>query len=379
MRFLAYLSSEAARPLSTRSRIYRTLYESSGFCSRQTLAQACAVSMPTMYQSLNELMDEGLVRYSGEGRSTGGRRAQGLDIVPDARIALGMAVTEDQLRLVAVDLRLQELAYRKLPFDLTGSLGKRENALPDIVEAFLSDAWLDPQRVLGVGITIPGILTPDHAGIFFAPTLGLRDVPLQELTQGLPYPVHVDNDGSASGHAECFVRGGRQNLAYLSLEDGVGGAVLMAGQPYEGDHARSGEFGHICVEPGGRLCSCGRHGCLEAYCSARRVEESFGVDVESFFRGVEAHDPAYENLLYDMLRHLATAINTIRMTLDCDVVLGGFFSEYLQPWLPVLRQYVLAGNPFAENADFVQLSVLRRHITPLGAALHFVREFVNSV
>lgn len=376
---MAYLSSEAARPLSTRSRIYRTLYESSGFCSRQTLAQACAVSMPTMYQSLNELMDEGLVRYSGEGRSTGGRRAQGLDIVPDARIALGMAVTEDQLRLVAVDLRLQELAYRKLPFDLTGSLGRRENALPGIVEAFLSDAGLDPQRVLGVGITIPGILTPDHAGIFFAPTLGLRDVPLQELTQELPYPVHVDNDGSASGHAECFVRGGRQNLAYLSLEDGVGGAVLMAGQPYEGDHARSGEFGHICVEPGGRLCSCGRHGCLEAYCSARRVEESFGVDVESFFRGVEAHDPAYENLLYDMLRHLATAINTIRMTLDCDVVLGGFFSEYLQPWLPVLRQYVLAGNPFAENADFVQLSVLRRHITPLGAALHFVREFVNSV
>ena len=371
------MRADAALPV--RSRIYRTLYESSGFCSRQTLAQACGVSMPTMYQSLNELMDEGLVRFSGEGRSTGGRRAQGLDIVPDARIAVGMAVTEDQLRLVAVDLRLQELAYRKLPFDLTGSLETHEAALPGIVDDFLSDAGLDRQRVLGVGITIPGILTPDHASVFFAPTLGLRDVPLQELTKDIPYPVRVDNDGSASGHAECFLRGGRQNLAYLSLEDGVGGAVLMAGQPYEGDHARSGEFGHICVEPGGRLCSCGKHGCLEAYCSARRVEESFGVDVETFFRGAEAHDPAYENLLYDMLRHLATAINAIRMTLDCDVVLGGFFSEYLQPWLPVLRQYVQAGNPFAGSADFVQLSLLRRHITPLGAALHFVREFVDSV
>ena len=371
------MRADAALPV--RSRIYRTLYESSGFCSRQTLAQACGVSLPTMYQSLNELMDEGLVRFSGEGRSTGGRRAQGLDIVPDARIAVGMAVTEDQLRLVAVDLRLQELAYRKLPFDLTGSLETHEAALPGIVDDFLSDAGLDRQRVLGVGITIPGILTPDHASVFFAPTLGLRDVPLQELTKDIPYPVRVDNDGSASGHAECFLRGGRQNLAYLSLEDGVGGAVLMAGQPYEGDHARSGEFGHICVEPGGRLCSCGKHGCLEAYCSARRVEESFGVDVETFFRGAEAHDPAYENLLYDMLRHLATAINAIRRTLDIDVVLGGFFSEYLQPWLPVLRQYVQAGNPFAGSADFVQLSLLRRHITPLGAALHFVREFVDSV
>ena len=372
-------STRADAALPVRSRIYRTLYESSGFCSRQTLAQACAVSMPTIYQSLNELMDEGLVRFSGEGRSTGGRKARGLDIVPDARIAVGMAVTEDQLRLVAVDLRLQELAYRKLPFDLVGSPETRTAALPGIVDSFLSDAGLDRQRVLGVGITIPGILTPDHTSIFFAPTLGLRDVPLRELTKDIPYPVRVDNDGSASGHAECFLRGGRQNLAYLSLENGVGGAVLMTGQPYEGDHARSGEFGHICVEPGGLLCSCGKRGCLEAYCSARRVEESFGVDVESFFRGVEAHDPDYENLLYDMLRHLATAVNAIRMTLDCDVVLGGFFSEYLQPWLPVLRQYVLAGNPFAGDADFVQLSTLRRHITPLGAALHFVREFVNSV
>ena len=55
--------------LSVRSRIYRTLYESGEFCSKQTLAESCGVSMPTIYQNLNELLDEGLVRYSGEGRS----------------------------------------------------------------------------------------------------------------------------------------------------------------------------------------------------------------------------------------------------------------------------------------------------------------------
>ncbi|MBP5225029.1 MAG: hypothetical protein J6Z38_05545, partial [Lachnospiraceae bacterium] len=60
-------------------------------------------------------------------------------------------------------------------------------------------------------------------------------------------------------------------------------------------------------------------------------------------------------------------------------VLGGFLSEYLVPYLSVLKQYVLAGNPFEENADFVQFSTLRRHITPLGAALHYIREFVESI
>lgn len=376
---MASSRSFSASSLPVRSRIYRTLYNSSGFCSKQTLAASCEVSMPTLYQNLNELMEDGLVRYSGEGRSTGGRKAQGLDIVPEARIAVGLAVSEDHLRLVAVDLRLHELAYRKLPFNLAAGLSADSSALPAIVDSFLTDNSLDPRRMLGVGITIPGILTPDHTGLFFAPTLGLRDIPLQVFTRDIPYPVHVDNDGSASGHAECFIRGGDQNMAYLSLEDGVGGAVLMAGRPYPGDHARSGEFGHICVEPGGLPCRCGKHGCLEAYCSARRIENLFGVDGEAFFRGVENHDPQYENLLFDMLRHLAVGINSIHMVLDCDVVLGGFLSEYLQPYLPVLRSYILAGNPFEQDASFVQLSSLRRHITPLGAALYFVRDFVSSV
>ena len=365
--------------LSPRSRIYRALFEKKDFCSRQTLKELCGLSMPTLHQNLKDLMEEGLVCYAGEGPSTGGRKAKGLDIVPEARIAIGVSLMEDCLRVVAVDLRLRELAYRKIPFAPPDLLDDSKRALAAIVEEFISQERLDRERILGVGLTLPGVLTPDHASLLFAPTLGLRNIPLRLFTRDMPFPVYVDNDGSASGHAECFIRGGQRNMAYLSLEDGVGGAVLMGGLPYSGDHVRSGEFGHICVEPGGLPCSCGRHGCLEAYCSARRVEQRFHIDLESFFQGVEQREPACEELLYDMLRHLAIAINSIRLTLDCDIVLGGFFSEYLQPYLPALRRYVQAGNPFAENADFVQLSTLRRHITPLGAALHFVREFANGV
>ncbi len=364
---------------SLRGRIYQSLYEANGFCSKQTLARECGISMPTLYQNLKELMDQGLVRYSGEERSTGGRRAQGLEIVAEARYSVGISVTEDHLRLVAADLKLREIAYKKVPYDAIALLPGEETEIAGILESFLDEYGLEREQLLGVGVTIPGIITPDGRRIDFAPTLGLRDVSLDALIRSIPYPVYVENDGSASGHAECFVHSGARNMAFLSLENGIGGAVLIGGHPYSGDHARSGEFGHICVEPGGMRCTCGRFGCLEAYCSANRVDRVLHVSLEDFFRGVEEHIPEYEALFYDMLRHLAIGVNNIHMVLDCDVVLGGFFSEYLQPYMPALRQYVSAGNALEENADFVSLSSLRRHIAPLGAALYFIRRFVSSV
>ena len=366
-------------PASVRSKIYQTLYASREFCSKQMLASKCGISMPTLYQNLGELMSDGLVRYSGEERSTGGRRAQGLEILPDARVAVGIAVSGNRLRFVLTDLRLHELAYLAVPFDFVSSIQAENSSLAGNLETFLDEFHVDRTRLLGIGITIPGLITPDQSRILAAPTLGLKDVPLDVLTKNIPYPVHVENDASASGHAECFVRGGSSDLAYFSLEYGVGGSVMIGGNPYPGNNAQSGEFGHLCIEPGGLRCSCGKYGCLEAYCSARRIEDTFGVSLDEFFRGAEQHNPAYEALLFDMLRHLAIAVNDVHQVLDCDIVLGGLLSEYLQPWLSVLHEYVRAGNPFTENADYVQLSTLRHHITPLGASLYFIRSFVDSV
>jgi predicted NBD/HSP70 family sugar kinase len=372
-------ASPSQGALPVKSRIYRYLYSSKSFCSRQTIAANCEISMPTLYQNLAQLMDEGLVRSSGEDRSTGGRRAQGLDIIPDIRLAVGVAVTEQNLRLVLADLRLNELAYRTVPFDPSNRSSDDGPALSGILESFLEDYRVDRSKLLGVGIAVPALISKNRERIDFAPTLGMKNTSLAFLTKDIPYPVHVENDGTASGYAEGFLHNVDGNLAYFSLENGVGGAVLIDGVPYIGDDGHTGEFGHLCVEPGGLLCSCGKSGCLEAYCSARRIETNLGVSPDEFFARAGLHNPEYEILLYDMLRHLAIAINNVHMVLDCDVVLGGFLSEYLQPYLPILKQYVLAGNPFVKNADFVRLSTLRRHITPLGAALFFVQEFVNSI
>ena len=367
------------RRRQTRSNIYHCLYDTRGFCSRQTLAQSLGLSLPTIYQNLDELIADGLVRYSGESQSTGGRKASGLEIVPDARIAVGVAITEDRLRFSAADLRLNEIAYHKVPHTARFDMDELGGMVARELERFLDEYHIQRGRLLGVCIALAGVTNPEGDQLLLAPTLHLKNVNLRGLTRHIPYPTFIENDATCSGYAEWFVRGDRENMAYLSLENGVGGAIITGGAVYGGDNYRSAEFGHMCVEPGGLPCSCGKWGCLEAYCPDWRIRDTFGVSLKEFFEGLDRGLPEYTAVWKDMLFHLAIGASNLRMVLDCNVVLGGFMSQYLDPYLPLLREYAAANNPFEPGAEYLQLGVLRNHAVPLGATLHFVQEFLNSV
>lgn len=367
------------RKETTSNRIYRFLYQSKDFCSRQGLAHSLNISLPTVYQNLSKLMEAGLIQESGEHQATGGRKASGLSIVPNARVAVGISVTEDRLRFVAADLLLHELAYDEVDSGPIVRFADIGGPLTQLLEGFLDRFSIDRGRLLGVGIALPAVMSPDSRRLTAAPTFHLEDTSLEGLTDAIPYPTCVENDATCGGYAEWFLHSGQGDMAYLSLENGVGGAILLCGSPYSGDNRRSAEFGHMCIEPGGLRCSCGRQGCLEAYCSPRRIRTAFPGSLPEFFARVERHDPECELLWDNMLRHLAIGVNNIRMALDCDVVLGGFLSEFLGPYLPRLKEYAAGNNPFEQNADYLYLSTLRRHTVPLGVALHFIVDFLDRI
>ncbi len=372
-------TSTASRRHQTRNNIYRYIYDSQDFCSRQSLARDLNLSLPTVYQHLSELMADGLVQDSGEQQSTGGRKASGLSIVPDARTAIGISVTENRLRISAADLRLSELAYREIPIETVVRFADLGSILPQVIEQFLRDFSISPAHLLGVGIALPAVMSLDSRCITAAPTLHLKDTSVEGLTAQIPYPTYVENDATCAGYAEWFLHGKPGDMAYLSLENGVGGAILLSSAPYIGENRRSAEFGHMCVEPGGLRCSCGRHGCLEAYCSPCRIERESGCTLQEFFQKVERHDPECTLLWENTLLHLAIGIYNIRMALDCNIVLGGFLTEHLAPYFPRLKEYTAALNPFESTTDYLHLSVLRKHTIPLGVSLHFVVEFLKDV
>lgn len=95
---------------------------------------------------------------------------------------------------------------------------------------------------------------------------------LSERMGGLPVRLTNDANAAAAGEMKYGVAKGMKDFIMITLGTGVGSGIVIGGNILYGHDGCAGELGHVCVErEGGRLCGCGKKGCLECYCSATGV------------------------------------------------------------------------------------------------------------
>lgn len=162
----------------------------------------------------------------------------------------------------------------------------------------LRDYIGEDMEVQGIGIGAPN--ANYYTGtIEQAPNLRWKGViPLAKLFgQYYDAPVSVTNDANAAAIGEMIYGGakGMQNFAVITLGTGVGSGFVVNGELVYGHDGFAGEFGHVIAIPGGRMCTCGRRGCVETYSAARGLvltvqEELAASQVESDLRHILADD-----------------------------------------------------------------------------------------
>ncbi|HYN54551.1 MAG TPA: ROK family protein [Methylotenera sp.] len=133
-------------------------------------------------------------------------------------------------------------------------------------------------EISAIGIGFPGFIDPKTQRISQSPNLpGLSDVDLStDLSRLIHLPVITENDALAAAYGEYAMHDKEaQSLIYLGLGTGVGGGLILNGQPFQGQHGVAMEVGHIIVKHGGRQCGCGNLGCMEQYASAGGVAISY--------------------------------------------------------------------------------------------------------
>lgn len=378
-----YMRIIADQRRQTRNKIYKYIYYSSSPVSKSQIAYDLNYSLPTVHKNLSELLSAGLITVGDLQKSTGGRPPAVYVVVPNAGYALGIAVTANHLRFLLLDIKQNQISYKRLALDAINSLDIASK-IDEELDKFITENKINPAKIIGVGITIPGVIDHERELVIFSPSMKLKNLALSEITKNIHYPVYIENDATAAGFAEWSALTREKDnhnfvFVYLLLENGIGGAIIINGKPWLGDTHKSAEFGHMCIHPGGLTCNCGKKGCLEAYCSAFRFTRDIGVNIENFFIALKDGNKEYAEIWDDVLSNLALAIHNLRLAFDTDIILGGFVSEYLNDFLLILKQRVSALNPFEENTDFIKIAKFPRRAGMIGAAWHFIDEFLSQV
>ena len=345
--------------------------------SQMELAQQLALSWPTILQNVKELLEMGLVQEVGQYESTGGRKAKAYAPVKDAKLAIGLDLTRNHISVVLVDLSGQVVRYqrRSKPFSLDDAYLQELGVL---VRSVMDNPHTD-ETILGVGISLPGIVDSEAGILRYSHILDLRDVPLSALSRHIPYPCSFINDANAAGLAEIYGTSAVGNLVYLSLSNSVGGAILTDGILYMGNHLRAGEFGHNTLVPGGRRCYCGKEGCLDAYCSARLLSDQAGGNLAAFFDGLREGDTEKQAIWEEYLKYLAIAVNNLHMSFDCDVIVGGYVGAFLEEFGAPLRPLLEGRNTFQPEASYLKFCRYRLEASAVGAALTQVEQFLQAL
>ena len=360
-----------------RNRIFRYICKH-GTVSNPDIAYDMKMSLPTVTQITKELIEKGFVEETGELQSTGGRRAKALSAAINVKQAVGLDITKNHISFVLTNLTGEILNHVRifLPYNHEEAYYRRVN---DELESFLEESNVDRKRILGIGISFPGIIDLDRQLITYSHILGVKMIPFDSVSCFFDYPFCFLNDANAGAYAEGICSDERERFFYLSLSNTVGGAIFDNNRLVQGDHFRCGEVGHMTVIPDGKKCYCGKKGCLDAYCSAAILSAAAGGKLEKFFELLEKKDQRTAEIWDVYIGYLAVALNNIRILLDCDIILGGYVGSYAEPYLQEIWNKVLERNTFTEERQFVKSCRYKVGAAALGAALEVIENFVRQI
>lgn len=344
--------------------------------SKPEIASTLGLSMPTVLQNVKELHDRGIISESGEYESTGGRKAKAISVTANLKYAVGIDITANHISYVMVNLTGELVEKKRIRQVFENSLDYNETVYQHCLE-FLDSTRVDQKRILGVGISLPGIIDKQHETLLISHILKLKDVSLKNLSSLFPFEVFYENDANSAAMAEMHCM--EHNAAYLSLSNSVGGAFYIHSGIYEGNDYRSSEFGHMIIEHGGRTCYCGKKGCVDAYCSAQVLARQTEDNLELFFERLGSGDEVLKKVWDEYLEYLAVTVTNLRMAYDCDIILGGYVGAFLGKHIPLLSKKVMMYNGFENDTTYLKICSYTKEASAVGVAMRFVETYFESL
>ena len=275
-----------------------------------------------------------------------------------------------------------------------GVIKRVEKASRSVIEKMAAQ----PGNFQALCIGAPGVVQLETGVVRVAPNLGWKDVPLAEMLQTrLGIPVFVDNDVNIGVAGEFAYGAGRgtEHMVGVFVGTGIGGGVIISGEMHYGNRGAAGEIGHMVVVPDGRICGCGKRGCVEAYASKTAMlkiiqdelrsgrksslSDSVGEKGKSILsssqiaEALEGGDELMVEVLREAQFYLALLTANLVNILDPDVIVfgGGLVERLGEPFIHPIRE--TASEYYLQQTDIEKIQILPSALGdqagPIGAAV----------
>lgn len=347
--------------------------------SRLEISTHTGLSLPTISASIHELEERNLAINIGMKKSTGGRRAQAYRFNNIAYIAIGVEILKESVQLVATDLYgtiIKEDNF-SVVFDNTDGyfqlLGLRINQFSD-------DLKIGKEQILGVGIALQGLISDDGDTITYSEILKCTGTKRSRFQQYINIPCVLIHDTEAAAMAEIWHEGDISNAIYFALNRNFGGTLILNGRIPKSVELSSSVIEHMCLDPHGPLCYCGKHGCIETFCSANHLREKSKLEMPEFFNRLHKGDIRCTEIWNEFLQYLALGIDNIRMVLNCDFIIGGYLVQFMNDNDFQLLSENIQQQSFLKNSSFLMKKSRYAEKSPkIGAALLLIDFFLSDI
>lgn len=362
-----------------RLKVYQYIYRKK-ITSKRQIVQDLQMGLSTVSQNLNLLEQDGLIEKNGYFESTGGRKANAIQIVSDFRISIGIGILKNMFHITAVDLYGNALYTNTIPFPYSNTPDYYKQ-VTDKIKEFIATNQYDEEKILGVSIATQGITSPDHSTVLYGNIMNNTGMILEDFSRYLPYPCYLEHDSKSAAFLELWKHPELDSAVVFLLNRNLGGAIITNHQIHQGSSMHSGTIEHICINPDGPLCYCGNRGCLETYCSANALEQAAGMNIKDFFSLLrEKKSPQFTQIWKDYLHHLAFAMKNLNLIIDAPIIISGYLAPYfLEDDIAYLTKHINVSSPFALNKEHIFVGTNGQYTPAIGAALFYVNQFIHSI
>ncbi|WP_432663468.1 ROK family transcriptional regulator [Wukongibacter baidiensis] len=305
--------------------------------SRADIVKITDMSPTSVSRIVGSLIDLGLVRETEAFSSGVGRKAILLDIDLESVMTIGVYINKHFICVGIVNFAGEILYRASMDLDSRDiSPEKTIERVCELINKVISDSNIDKSKIIGIGVSLPGIIDFKKGIVIFSAPLGWKNVHVSDvIEERLKMNTVVDNDVKLEALAESLygVAKNSGKTALVNFSGGVGSALIIDGEIFRGETNIAGEIGHITIDPNGILCNCGRRGCLETFIvEGNLIEEANKVkkvtNIKEIFESANNGEHWAINILDRAVTYMCITINNIVCMYNPDtVVLSGSLVE----------------------------------------------------